>query len=126
MDNGDAFLAENEAGRVYEQDVQKEAVEAINEIIELKKAGYPIGNGFNQLEAFKIMISNPEQIQNTECRVGENNFAIDPYGNCRICFCMEPIGNLKDSLPENLWFSETANEIREKISKCTKKCRLLN
>lgn len=127
MDNGDAFITnENKENQIYQQDIKNRAVEAINEIIELKKQGYPIGNGFNQLEAFKTLVISPEKIKDIKCLVGENNFAIDPYGNCRICFCKETIGNLKDSLPEDLWNSQKANEIREKILNCTKNCRLLN
>ena len=127
MDNGDAFsTAVDSESQIYEKDIKTAALEAIEEMIELKKAGYPICNGFNQLEAFKLLIDTPEKIMDIQCMVGENNFAIDPYGNCRICFCMEPIGNLKDNLPENLWFSEKANNIREHILYCTKNCRLLN
>lgn len=127
MDNGDAFSTMTEDNvQIYGKDIKKNALIAIDELIELKKRGFPICNGFNQLDAFKTLISAPEEIQNIQCLVGENNFAIDPYGNCRICFCMEPIGNLKENLPESLWFSEKADEIRGKISKCTKNCRLLN
>lgn len=126
MDNGDAFFASHNDGQIYDSDIKYKVICAIEEMIDLKNQGYPIANGYEQLKAFKILIDNPDEIQNIECMVGENNFAIDPYGNCRICFCMEPIGNLKDSLPQDLWFGEKAQEIREKIKKCTKNCRLLN
>jgi hypothetical protein len=39
---------------------------------------------------------------------------------------MRPIGNLKDSLPQDLWYSKEADEVREEILKCTMNCRLLN
>lgn len=127
MDNGDAFsTAVNSEEQIYKQDIKQSALNAIDEMIELKNQGYPIGNSFNQLNAFKILIDNPKDIQSIQCNVGENNFAIDPYGNRRICFCMEPIGNLKDNLPQDLWYSSKADEIREKISKCKMNCRLLN
>ena len=128
MDNGDAFsTAVNSEEQIYGKDTKTAAIDAIEEIINLKKEGYPVCNGFEQLKAFKMLINKPEDIiKSVQCMVGENNFAIDPYGNCRICFCMEPLGNLKDSLPEELWFSEKADEIREKILNCTMNCRLLN
>lgn len=127
MDNGDAFSAAVKTDeQIYGKDIKTAALDAINEMIELKKEGYPICNGYSQLDAFKILINNPEEIQNIQCMVGENNFAIDPYGNCRICFCMEPIGNLKESLPQDLWYSQKADEIREHILKCKRNCRLLN
>ena len=127
MDNGDAFSTLVDSGnQIYGSDIKKAALNAIDEMIRLKEEGYPVCNGFSQLEAFKILIDTPEEIQNIQCMVGENNFAIDPYGNCRICFCMEPIGNLKESLPQDLWYSEKADKVRENILKCTKNCRLLN
>ena len=127
MDNGDAFsTAVDESSQIYGSDIKTSALKSIDEMIELKKEGYPICNSFNQLEAFKVLIDTPKEIQNISCSVGENNFAIDPYGNCRICFCMEPIGSLKESLPQDLWYGEKAQQIREKILNCTMNCRLLN
>lgn len=127
MDNGDAFYSASVSdSQIYNTDVKTGAIKAIDEMIDLKRQGYPVCNSYNQLEAFKILITTPDKIQNIECMVGENNFAIDPYGNCRICFCMEPIGNLKENLPQDLWYSEKAEAVRESIKKCTKNCRLLN
>lgn len=127
MDNGDAFATAVETDeQIYGKDIKTVALDAVDEMIELKKQGYPICNNFNQLEAFKVLIKTPDKIQNIQCMVGENNFAIDPYGNCRICFCMEPIGNLKESLPQDLWYSDKAEEVRKKILMCTRNCRLLN
>ncbi len=125
MDNGDAFSASTDS-QIYENDIKQSAIKAIDEMIEMKKEGLPVLNSYNQLDAFKLLIHTPEKIQDIQCMVGENNFAIDPYGNCRICFCMEPIGNLKEALPQDLWYSDKANEIREKIHNCKKNCRLLN
>lgn len=127
MDNGDAFSTNvSSNSQIYGKDIKKAALDAIDEMIELKNQGYPICNGFSQLKAFKILIDTPDEIQNIQCMVGENNFAIDPYGNCRICFCMKPIGNLKDSLLQDLWYSKEADEVREHILNCTRNCRLLN
>ena len=127
MDNGDAFsTAVDENSQIYGTDIKKAALKAIDEIIDLKMQGYLICNGFEQLNAFKLLIDTPEKILNIQCMVGENNFAIDPYGNARICFCMHPIGNLKENLPQDLWYSKEAEEVREHILNCTMNCRLLN
>lgn len=127
MDNGDAFSTTvDENSQIYGTDIKQSALNAIDELIELKKQGYPICNGFEQLSAFKVLIDTPDEIMNIQCMVGENNFAIDPYGDARICFCMHPIGNLKDNLPQDLWYSEVAQDIREHILNCTMNCRLLN
>ena len=127
MDNGDAFsTAVDSDNQIYGKDIKTAALNAIDEMIELKKQGFPICNGFSQLDAFKMLIDTPEEIQHIQCRVGLNNFAIDPYGNCRICFCKKPLGNLKENLPQDLWFSEEAEQIRKEILGCTMNCRLLN
>lgn len=127
MDNGDAFSTTVEAdSQIYGTDIKSAAIKAIDEMIKLKNEGYPICNGYNQLDAFKILIDTPDKIQDIQCMVGENNFAIDPYGNFRICFCMRPVGNLKDNLPQDLWYSKEADEIREEILNCKMNCRLLN
>lgn len=129
LDNGDAFTppdgTENHTA-IVDEDVHKKALDAVDLMIELKKQGYPVYNGFPQLAAFKVLMTNPDQIQEIQCNVGNNNFSIDPYGNVRICFCMEPIGSLKEHTPQELWYGEKAEEVREKIKNCTKKCRLLN
>lgn len=127
MDNGNAFsTAVASESQIYGKNIKNAALSAIDEMVELKNQGYPICNGYNQLKAFKMLIDTPEEIQNIQCMVGENNFAIDPYGNCRICFCMKPIGNLKESLPQDLWYSKDADEIRKDILNCKLNCRLLN
>ncbi len=127
MDNGDAFsTAVNKDSQIYGTDIKTAALNAIDEMIELKNEGYPVCNGYSQLKAFKVLIDTPEDITTMPCMVGENNFAIDPYGNCRICFCKEPIGNLKESLPQDLWYSDKAEQIREQILNCKMNCRLLN
>lgn len=60
------------------------------------------------------------------CKTGDYNFLIDPYGNVRICFSFEPIGNLRTMLPENIWNSENAENMRKQIAVCNKSCKLLN
>lgn len=127
MDNGDAFSTTvDSANQIYGRDIKTAALDAVDEMIELKNKGYPVCNGYNQLKAFKVLINTPDEIQNIQCMVGENNFAIDPYGNCRICFCKNPIGNLKENYPQDLWYSKEADEIREEILNCKLNCRLLN
>ena len=60
------------------------------------------------------------------CQIGYRNFILDPYGNVRICFNFESIGSLTEDLPQNLWNSQKASEIRRRISDCNKSCKLLN
>ena len=70
--------------------------------------------------------NNVTHIADLECQVGFHNFAINPYGEVRLCFCMGAIGSLKEDAPENIWRSDKADRIREAIKKCPKSCKLLN
>lgn len=66
------------------------------------------------------------------CEAGTENFFMDPYGNILPCNGMEEscwfdtMGNLNDC--ENfsdIWDSEKAQEIRQKVSCCSKKCWMI-
>lgn len=176
LDNGDAFILPPDSNLNDDKltgDISNKAIAAIELMIELKEQGYPINNGFNQLNAFKSLMQKPKgepkqeelveitennetehqseissdiveniqsesnedtnnfkeepiDISKMQCQVGYNNFSIDPYGDVRICFCFDPIGSLRESSPYELWVSEKAEKLREKISKCPRSCKLLN
>jgi len=71
-------------------------------------------------------ISPREYVTADGCHVGYRNFSIDPYGGVRICLSMPPIASLKEDLPQNIWNSEKADLLREKIMNCNKSCKFLN
>ncbi len=129
LDDGSAFMApdnyEDENSKYFGNITQK-AIEAINLIGELKKEGYPIYNSIEQLEAFKKLITDPSEVNELVCKVGDRNFAISARGEARICFCMESIGSLIDSTPQEVWEGKKAQKVREEILKCSKNCKLLN
>jgi len=84
----------------------------------------------NKCDLYQREVSDyisPQEYTTTDgCKVGYRNFSIDPYGGVRICLSMPPVGSLKDDLPENIWNSEEADLLREKIMNCNKSCKLLN
>jgi hypothetical protein len=47
---------------------------------------------------------------------------ITPKSGMSFCPYEEPIGNLRDSDPSELWESHKAIEARKKINACTQKC----
>ena len=102
-------------------------IPVIDQLIEMQRAGYPIYNSLEQLKAYKVFFSNPSDILKTiTCKVGSQNFAIDPYGDVRLCFNMKPIGSLKTSSPEDVWNSKDAELCRSAIKNCKMYCRMLN
>ncbi|MDY0361377.1 MAG: radical SAM protein [Desulforegulaceae bacterium] len=63
------------------------------------------------------------------CEAGSMNFFIDPYGEVLPCngleekYWKESMGNIRDvSAFDELWFSEQAEKVRQKVKKCPKNC----
>jgi len=105
----------------------EKAIPLIDHLIEMKQAGHSIANSYEQLEAYKIFFNNPEDIiYAIKCDVGSTNFAVDPYGDVRLCFNMRPIGSILETSPEELWNSEKAAECRHRVHTCKMCCRLIN
>lgn len=104
-----------------------EAIKIVDKLIEMKKAGHSIYNSFEQLDAMKVFFNKPSDIlKNIQCDVGSTNFAIDPYGDVRLCFNMEPVGSLKNNLPQEIWVNSKSVACRKSTKKCKMYCRLLN
>lgn len=66
------------------------------------------------------------------CEAGSENFFIDPYGNVLPCNGMEKscwfdtMGNLNDvETFEEIWHSEQAKAVREKVAHCPKNCWMI-
>ena len=113
--------------RVKYKNMSRRAIEVVDRLIEMKRAGHSIYNSYEQLDAMKIFFNNPDDILNTiTCDVGSTNFAIDPYGNVRLCFNMDPVGNIKENLPEEIWLNEKSQKCRLMTKKCKMYCRMLN
>ncbi len=103
------------------------AIPIIDHLIEMKQAGHSIANSYEQLEAYKIFFNNPDDIIKViKCDVGATNFAIDPYGDVRLCFNMKPIGSILENSPQELWNSIEADKCRDKVHTCKMSCRLIN
>lgn len=103
------------------------AIPLIDHIIEMKQAGHSIANSYEQLEAYKLFFKHPEDVVSAiKCDVGRTNFAVDPYGDVRLCFNMNPIGSILEKSPEELWKSAEAEHCRDKVSSCKMCCRLIN
>jgi len=65
------------------------------------------------------------------CEAGTENFFMDPWGEIRPCNAMEErywidsMGNLNDNSFEEIWNSEKAREVREKVKNCPKNCWMI-
>ncbi|MBE7705170.1 MAG: radical SAM protein [Cyanobacteria bacterium SIG29] len=113
--------------RAKYNNMSKRAIEVIDYLIEMKKAGHSIYNSYEQLDAMKVFFNNPDDIlKSITCDVGATNFAIDPYGDVRLCFNMDPVGNILEEKPEDIWVNAKSVKCRAYTKTCKMYCRMLN
>ena len=103
-----------------EEDMEKLDL-TLDRLIEMKKKGAHILNSEDQLMEMKNYFRNPAVRRGDHCRVGVTNFMMSCDGEIHLCFHMPPIGNFKQP-PKEVWNSEKAKEIRDKIKHCSYEC----
>lgn len=98
---------------------------AMNQLIEMKQNGFnKLGNPLSQFFVYKAYFLNPNNfVKKQKCHIDMQVINITPTGEIRLCFYMEPIGNIKYDDISNIWFSEKARNVRIKIADCKKNCQ---
>jgi MoaA/NifB/PqqE/SkfB family radical SAM enzyme len=96
----------------------------MDELIRLKREGFPITNSPDQMEWMRRYLKNPEAPITIPCKVGIANFDIDSDGEVRLCDVMGAVGNVRDTPPRELWESMLAKERRKEIHGCGAACRI--
>gem|GEM_PF-263560 len=97
----------------------------IDRLIEIKSNGVPkIGNPVSQLLNYKRYYADPEEYirRQLKCNIGYLFLSINEAGYVTLCEEMDPIGNILDKDIYDIWFSEKAGQVREKIKNCNKNC----
>lgn len=101
--------------------------DVLDKIIAMKKQGFhKIENPVGQLEDFKSYFASPEKfIKGRRCSLTHSALNVNAIGDIYLCFFMEPIGNVRNGNIRELWFSEKADKIREKMLLCQQNCELV-
>jgi MoaA/NifB/PqqE/SkfB family radical SAM enzyme len=100
---------------------------ALDELIALKRAGYPILNTVPHLDLVRTYFTGQgTATARSRCYVGLNSFLIDPYGGVRLCYTLPAVGNILDESPGALWAGARARAVRRQVRACALGCRLLN
>ena len=61
------------------------------------------------------------------CRAGHSDLSLDPHGNIRLCYFLEPVGHLSEPTPlPVIWDRYTTLRRRWEVSRCDRHCNLLN
>jgi radical SAM protein with 4Fe4S-binding SPASM domain len=108
---------------LWPKDLRK-VKEVLDRLISLKKEGYCINNSFDQLEMFKSYFSDPSIMLKKDCFVGIQNLTIDADGNVYLCINFDPVGNIFEKKPKDIWNSPEARKRREEIKRCRAHCRV--
>jgi MoaA/NifB/PqqE/SkfB family radical SAM enzyme len=103
-------------------DTQK-ANEIIDQLIARKKKEYKITNPVPQLEKFKLYFQSPTMfVRQDRCHFDDVVLNVSTNGNVHLCWDMEPIGSIRANSIKEIWASDKAMEIRQKIKGCRKNC----
>lgn len=102
------------------------AARVLRQLIDMQNNGYSILNPQGHLKKMIRYYTAPESVKDFVCLGGVSTFYVDPYGEVRICYGFDPIGNIRGSDPMALWRSGRAGAIRRQVKTCDRMCRLLN
>ena len=97
----------------------------LDELIEKKGHFRKIANPVSQLHIFKKYFNHSLGHNDTRCALGERGVNVDPEGNVFLCFSQASIGNIRDGNLEDMWISDKAQEIRQQMKHCNRKCHFL-
>jgi MoaA/NifB/PqqE/SkfB family radical SAM enzyme len=101
-----------EHGENWPKDTNK-AVAVVEELIRLKRSGFPIANGYPQLEAMVPYFRNPDawrvstqahsaHEQNWQCSA-LTMLQLQSNGDVTICEGLKPVGNVKEAPIRQIW-----------------------
>ncbi|MDP3041327.1 MAG: radical SAM protein [Candidatus Omnitrophota bacterium] len=106
----------------------KEVNAVIDELIRLRSSEIhsKIGNSVSQFKAFKSYFEEPDRfLKRISCNVGAYALNVDYAGDCSPCFNLGIIGNIcKDNI-KDMWHSDKALQLRQKMKQCSKNCNFL-
>lgn len=97
----------------------------IDNIISMKKEEYSIKNSIGELKSYKVYFTSPDNSLSIKCYAGVRNLIVSPYGDYKLCYYMEPVGDIKNGSVKKAWYSEKAKQQRLSIKNCTRHCRML-
>ena len=104
--------------------VAKEFEKLINELLKSNSPKKWFRAYFNH-GLINYIYGNPRLLP---CEMANNGFFLDPFGNVLPCNGSKEkwiMGNLNEQSWDEIWNSQRANEVREKVRNCTKNCWMI-
>jgi MoaA/NifB/PqqE/SkfB family radical SAM enzyme len=100
---------------------------ALDALVEERARAGKVCNDVRQLEGFRRYFHDPARPAGQTCKAGHSDIALDPAGNVRLCYFLEPVGNItRDADLPRLWNALGTLRRRHEVSRCTRACALLN
>jgi MoaA/NifB/PqqE/SkfB family radical SAM enzyme len=98
----------------------------LEQLRRMKAAGTPVWNPDEHLVALQHYFRDPySHPRPDECMVRYNAFNIDPRGDVTFCYTVDDrAGSLRVQHPREIWESEMARQIRDKMKPCKAPCLL--
>ena len=122
-DLNDAWLDDH--AHLWPRNIPK-LLEVIDELIRLRENGSKVSNKREHLLAYRAYFENPTNFVNkVECIIGGKALSINSYGHIQMCLFKDFIGDIRKDDIRELWYSQDADRIREKVKKCKSNCHLL-
>ncbi|MCR4318161.1 MAG: radical SAM protein [Planctomycetes bacterium] len=85
-----------------------------------------VGNPVSQLDAFRGFFHKPYQfIKNDGCTIGDYGLHVNSKGEVFICMNLHSAGNIKSGSIKDIWFADSAMDLRGIIPVCDKNCEFL-
>lgn len=104
---------------------QKKVRRLINKLMWKKWWGWKIQNPYHQLRAFKKYYAQPDRfVKSSACNM-DRAVHISAQGDIFLCFNHGRLGTIADEQLEKAWYSQKADEEREKIAGCKENCHFL-
>lgn len=98
----------------------------IDALLLRQRQGAQILNAPSQLRAMKAFYRHPASYHAISCLAGITSFLVDAYGDVRLCFGFGPVGNILEQEPADIWKSPGAVDLRKRVARCRRSCRLMN
>jgi MoaA/NifB/PqqE/SkfB family radical SAM enzyme len=98
----------------------------MEELLALKRQGAPVFNPSWQLAGMADYYANPLSVLRMPCVGTVSAMHVDPLGNVRLCYGLQPIGNVLRDSPQAIWRGTAARAQRREKRSCPEICRILN
>jgi len=110
---------------LFPQDPER-AAEVLDQLLSMKRAGFPILNPDGQFPAMAAYFRNPGRFAMQRCNVGTFGITVDCDGRVKLCNRYESIGNLTSGLGiREIAEGPVAEKVREQMRACRQNCHLL-